>query len=59
MNTMLDFATLLLFTVAAGALALALHWMLLRAAFRLIRPAGALRSAATNLPAGPRFAAGR
>jgi len=59
MNTMLDFATLLLLTAAAGALALALHWMLLRAAFRLIRPAGALRSAATNLPAGPRFATGR
>jgi len=59
MNTMLDFATLLLFTAVAGALALALHWMLLRAAFRLMRPAGASRTAAANVPAGQRFAAGR
>ena len=45
MNTMLDFAALLLLTIVAGALALALDWLLLRAAFHLMRPAGEPRRA--------------
>jgi hypothetical protein len=59
MKTLLDFAALLLLTVAVGVLALVLDWMLLRAAFRLMRPAGASRRAAASVSAGQRFAAGR
>jgi hypothetical protein len=44
MNPMIEFAALLLTTIAAGVLALALHWLFLRAAFVLMRPAGEGRS---------------
>ena len=43
MNPMIEFAALLLTTLAAGVLALALHWVFLHAAFVLMRPAGAVR----------------
>jgi hypothetical protein len=54
MNTLFDFATLLLLTIAAGGLALALDWLLLRAAFHLMRPAGEPRLADARSLAAPR-----
>jgi len=64
MNTMLEFAALLIVTLAVGALALALDWLLLRAAFVLMQPAGAARPATAppaiaglNRSAVPRLAA--
>lgn len=39
MNPVLYFAGILLVTLAAGALAFALDWLMLRFAFRLMRPA--------------------
>jgi hypothetical protein len=54
MNTLLDFAALLLLTIVAGTLALALDWLLLRAAFRLMRPAGEPRPAGALPLAAPR-----
>ncbi len=45
MNTLLEFAALLLITIAAGGMALTLEWLLLQAAFALMRPAGAGRAA--------------
>ena len=54
MNTMLDFAALLLLTIAAGALALAFDWLLLSAAFSLMRPAGQPRPAGALPLAAPR-----
>ena len=60
MNILLDFAALLLPTIAAGVLALALDWLLLCAAFRLMRPAGAAPSAgAAQAAAGDQLAPGR
>jgi hypothetical protein len=38
METMLNFAGLVIFTLAAGALAVFMDWLLLRAAFRAMRP---------------------
>ncbi len=38
METMLSFAGLVIFTLAAGALAVLVDWLLLRAAFRMQRP---------------------
>lgn len=38
METMLNFAGLAIFTLAAGALAVLVDWLLLRAALRMIRP---------------------
>ena len=43
MIAMLHFATLVLTTLFAAAAAVALHWMLLRAMFVLMRPATARR----------------
>jgi hypothetical protein len=43
MNTILTLSTILLATIAGGALALALDWLMLCAAFELMRPATAKR----------------
>jgi hypothetical protein len=44
MIAMLHFATLLITTLFAAAAAMALHWLLLRAMFVLMRPATARRA---------------
>lgn len=44
MIAMLNFATLALVTILAGAAALAIDWMLLRAMFVLMQPATARRA---------------
>ena len=46
MDTILAFATVLAATILALFAALGLHWLLLRAAFRLMQPATANRRAA-------------
>src|SRR6266550_8221953 len=43
MIAMLQFATLAITTIIAAATAVALHWLLLRAAFLMMRPATARR----------------
>jgi hypothetical protein len=43
MNTMINFAGLVTATLLAAAAALGLDWLLLRAAFQLMRPATAQR----------------
>jgi hypothetical protein len=45
MIAMLEFATLLITTMFAAAAAVALHWLFLRAAFLMMRPATAQRVA--------------
>ncbi len=45
MDTILTFATVLAATILALFVALGLHWLLLRAAFRLMEPATASRRA--------------
>lgn len=45
MEAIIYFAALLFITFAGGTLACALDWLLLHFAFRLMRPAGAARSA--------------
>lgn len=53
MIAMLNFATLVIATMFAAAVALALDWVLLRAAFALMQPATARRSPArTDLARG-------
>ncbi len=46
MNAMLEFATLFLATMFAADAAIALHWVFLRDAFLMMRPATAPRVAA-------------
>lgn len=46
MDTLLSFATVLTATILALFAALGLHWLLLRAAFRLMQPATANRRVA-------------
>jgi hypothetical protein len=46
MIAMLEFATLLITTMFAAAAAVALHWLFLRVAFLMMRPATAQRVAA-------------
>ena len=46
MDTILTFATVLAATILALFVALGLHWLLLRAAFRLMEPATAGRRVA-------------
>ena len=43
MIAMLQFATLVITTILAAAAAVGLHWLFLRAAFLMIRPATARR----------------
>jgi hypothetical protein len=43
MNAMLQFATLVITTVFAAAVAAGLNWLCLEAAFRMMRPATARR----------------
>ena len=43
MNAMLQFATLVITTMFAAAVAVALHWLFLKAAFLMMRPATAPR----------------
>jgi hypothetical protein len=43
MNAMLQFATLVITTMFAAAAAVALHWLFLKAAFLMMRPATAPR----------------
>jgi hypothetical protein len=45
MNEMVQFTTLFLATVLALGTAVALNWILLRVAFRMMRPAAASRTA--------------
>ena len=45
MMAILEFTTLVIATLLAGAAAVAFHWVLLRAAFLLMRPATAQRMA--------------
>jgi len=45
MTTMLHFVTLVIATLIAAAAAAAIHWLLLRAAFLMMRPATARRIA--------------
>jgi hypothetical protein len=53
MIAMLNFATLVFTTLFAAAAAVAIHWMLLRAMFVLMRPATARRvNAPTQLVRG-------
>jgi hypothetical protein len=53
MIAMLHFATLVITTMFAGAVAVALHWLCLEAAFRMMRPATAQRiPARTELTRG-------
>jgi len=48
MIAMLHFATLVITTLFAAAAAMALHWLLLRAVFVLMRPATARRAVAST-----------
>lgn len=51
MNPLIYFATISLLTIASGAAALALSWLLLRVALRMMRPAGMVRPALASSPA--------
>jgi hypothetical protein len=48
MIAMLHFATLVIATIFAAAAAAALHWLMLQAAFVMMRPAAARRIALTT-----------
>lgn len=50
MAAMLNFLGLVIFTLAAGALALFMDWLLLRAAFRAMRPLQAAMAARQSRP---------
>jgi hypothetical protein len=52
MIAMLHFATLVITTIFATGIAVALDWVLLRAAFALMQPASARRSTRTQLLRG-------
>jgi hypothetical protein len=52
MIAMIHFATLVIATMFAAAVAVALDWVLLRAAFALMQPASARRSTRTQLLRG-------
>ena len=47
------FTGLLLITLATGTLAFALDWLMLRLAFHLMRPAGALQPAPARSTSAP------
>jgi hypothetical protein len=49
MNEMVQFTTLFLATVLAVGTAVALNWILLRVAFRMMQPAAASRTASGGL----------
>ncbi len=53
MDAIIYFTGILLVTVATGALAVALDWLMLRAMFRLVRPAGAGRPAPVRMTTMP------
>ena len=59
MVTLLEVTTVFLVTLLALAAASALHWMLLRTAFRLMQPATARRNFAGNQVVSARPAAVR
>lgn len=53
MIALLHFATLVVTTMLAAGSAALVNWLLLRATFQLMRPATALRTAATRIAAAP------